>query len=257
MVDFGDMLKDLQERRALPPAERAYLDEKEYFESNVPHIVRDEAMRDRHTAEVRVVTLGARASEKYVTDIKDVEGEARSDDLVSARYRDDGGVLVTVDDFRSAKRIIHYPTEGDRISESMGAGDRLDPIVRAMDAGAVVSVAGRDVDRSWKDSEDKWVTITEFHALRIGLGEQTLEQLRTPELGSLTDAALRHHEAKGQDAKDSIARAYLAQPHLAFRLTKLTQKYEREDARKLLDTRAKGPSTGVDLSSMKTVSNER
>jgi len=257
MVDFGEMLKDLQERRALPPAERAYLDEKEYFESNVPHIVRDEAMRDANTSEVRVVTLGDRADDRYVSDFKDVTGERRSDHMVMASYRDDGLPILTGEDYRASRRIVHYPTEGDRLMESTGGGDRLDPIVRGMQAGEVVSIAGRDVDRSWKDSSDKWRTVTEFHALRIGLGEQTLEQLRTPEPGSLTDAALRHHEAKGQDAKDSIARAYITQPHLAFRLEKLTGKYERENARKALETGAKGPSTGVDVSSIKTASNER
>lgn len=257
MVDFGKAMRDLQERRALPPAERAYLDEKEHFESNVPHIVRDEAMRDANTAEVRVVILGDRADDMYVTDFKDVTGERRSDHVVKGSYNDDGRPIETMDDHRAAKRFMHYPTEGDRLIESTGGGDRLDPIVRGMQAGAVVTIAGRDVDRRWKDIDDRWRTVTEFHALRIGLGEQTLEQLRTPEPGSFTDAALRHHEAKGQDAKDSIARAYITQPHLAFRLEKLTGKYERENARKALDTGAKGPSTGVDLPSIKSVSNER
>lgn len=261
MVDFEKALRDMQERRALPPAERAYLDEKERFESNVGHIVRDEAIRDAHSHDVRVVTLADRAYDRHVQGFKDVTGEYRSDNVISASYHDDGHALVdTKEDYAALKRIMHYESEGDRLSEEMGIGDRLDPIVRAMDAGAVVTVAGRDIDRSWRDSDGAKHTVTEFHAMRIALGERTLQQLVTPELGSLTDAALRHNAAKDQDAKDSITRAFLSQPHVAHRIAKLTERYERQDAAKATETGAKGPakqSDDIGIAAARSASNER
>lgn len=260
MVDFGEMLKNLKEHNALPPQERAYLEEKSQFESNVPWIVKDEAMRNANAVELRVLTLGTRASDLYVQNFKDVTGEYRSSNQIKGAYLDDGRPMEGSDDYKAGKRFVHYESEGDRLSESLGIGDRLDPIVRGMDTGAIVSVAGRDVDRKFKNLNDEWKTVTEFHAMRIGLGELSMEELSRPLPGSLTDFALRHHAAKDQVEKDAIAKDFLSQPQPAARVARLAGKYERSAAAKGVDTGAKGPSVssdGVDVSQMRSMSNER
>ncbi len=247
MVDFAQLLKDLEKHRALPARERAYVEEKRRFESSVPFIVKDERMRDSNIAQLKVVTLGDRAVDRYVNDMVDVSGESRSGHVITAIHHADGGPVGNdMVRYSAAGRIVYYESEGERLSEEWGFGDRLDPIVRGMETGAVVTVAGRDVERSWVDADRRTRTVTEFHAMRIGLGEMTMDQLRIHEKGGLADAAIRHAAAPDRDARDAIAKEYLSQPQQVARIDRLAARYERSDAARtsvgVRETGARGPT---------------
>lgn len=211
MVDFSLLLAKSEERAKLSPQERKDLDARERFASDAHHVVRDERMRDEHSLELRVVTLGTHADMRNVR-MKDAAGEYRAENVMMFAYRDDGR---PIDGSGGMKQILHIPSEADRLTEERGGEDRLDAIHRKADQGVVISVLGRDVQRSWKRSDDTWAKTTEFHAQRIGLGEMTREQLMARAPGGLAEASERFVSAEDDRSREAVARAYLRQEPFA------------------------------------------
>lgn len=228
MVDFGLLLAKSEERARLSPQERKDLEARERFASDAHHVVRDERMRDEHSLELRVVTLGTHADTRNVR-MKDAAGEYRAENVMMFAYRDDGR---PIDGASGMKQIVHIPSEADRLIGERGGVDRLDAIHRKADQGVVISVLGRDVQRSWKRSDDTWAKTTEFHAQRIGLGELTREQLMAREPGGLAEASERYVAARDDRARESVSRAYLGQELMA-------------EAGSIVRGITKGPSDGI------------
>lgn len=218
------------------------MDEKDYFESNSAFVAKDEAMRDENSHELRVVILGGAPDLRYLSGFRDVSNETRSDVVLHASYLEDGREIDWGSDHRSARRVLYYPSEAERLTASNDGDDRLQSLARSIDAGSVVSMLGRDVSRSWKDSSDHWRTTVEFHAMRIGLGEQTREQLMAVEPGGLADLSIRRAAAIERSERDAVDAEYLARPGSMANVAKRLNTMERSVERTA--TGAKGPASG-------------
>lgn len=205
---FANLIKRSKEKAAMPEGERRLLEARETFARNAIHVVRDEASRDEHSLEHRVVVLGTHADTRHLENFKDASGERRSDNALQLAYRDDG---LPIDGREGMKTVIHFESEADRLTQENGGIDRIDDVARAADAGVTVSMLGRDVERSWRKSDDTWHKTTEFHAQRIAIGTVSREELMAREPGGLVEASERYVAAEGPEAKEAIARAHLRQ----------------------------------------------
>jgi hypothetical protein len=235
-VDFGEALRKMRERNALSPEEKAALEARERFADDAREIVKDADMRDVHSVDLRTVTLAVHPDVRGSYRMKDVSGERIEPTVLLIGYRDDG---QPYDPERHdlLKRAVFYPSEAQIASERGVGGRGLDHIVRDLDESSRVTMLGRSVPRNWKDRGGKWQTVHEFHAMRIGEGVQTREQLMAQDPGGLVSVS-RRYVAAGTDAeREAIAREHLGQEPAKAGLA--AQAASVGEAR---STGAKGPS---------------
>jgi hypothetical protein len=226
-IDFGKLLQDSRERAAMDPAARKELEAREAFATDAREVVKDDDMRIAFSLERRVVTLGAEPDVRFHSQFKDVEGERRTDAIIGLNYLPDGGEITSANVDRREKAVF-YPSEADRIADRDARGEGLDRHLPGLEQGAKVTMLGKSVPRKWKDGSDRWRTTHEFHAMRMGVGELTREQLVSVDPGGLVSASRRYVSAETDQQREDVAREFLGQEPRSAKLP------------------VRGPSAGMD-----------
>lgn len=240
-VDFGKLLRDSQARAAMDPAARKDLEAREAFASDARHVVESDDQRVAFSLERRVVTLGAEPDVSFRSNFKDVEGERRTDPLIGIYYLPDGAEL-TSDNVDRRQRAMFYPSEADRIADRDSHGEGLDRYLPGLEKGAKVTMLGKSVPRKWKDSSDRWRTTHEFHAMRMGVGDLTREQLVSVDPKGLVSASRRYMAAGNDQQREDVAREFLGQEPRSSKLPVRGPAAAMEDGVVAAADRSKGGS---------------
>ena len=240
-VDFGKLMRDSQERAAMDPAARKELEAREAFARDARHVVASDDQRIAFSLERRVVTLGAEPDVSFHSQFRDVEGERRTDALIGINYLADGG-LITNENVGDRQRAMFYPSEADRIADRDRHGEGLDRYLPGLEKGAKVTMLGKSVPRKWKDRSDRWHTTQEFHAMRMGVGELTREQLVAIDPNGLVSASRRYMAAENDQQREDIAREFLGQEPRSSKLPVRGPAAAMEDGIVAAADRSKGGS---------------
>lgn len=216
-IDFEKMLRDSQERAAMDPDARKELEAREAFARDARHVVASDDQRLAFSLERRVVTLGAEPDVSFHSQFRDVEGEKRTDALIGINYLADGGA-ITNENVGLRQKAVFYPSEADRLADRDTHGDGLDRYLPGLEKGAKVTMLGKSVPRKWKDRSDRWHTTHEFHAMRMGVGELTREQLVSIDPKGLVSASRRYMAAENDQQREDVAREFLGQEPRSTRL---------------------------------------
>jgi hypothetical protein len=208
--NFDRLRADADNRRAMDPAALEQLEAREEFARNARHVVNDDDMRVGNSLELRVVTLAAHPDMRYSDSRKDVTGEQRTGAIMYMVSHDDGRPFDGTA-HQDLKRSMYYPSEAERLVEESRHGSGLDAHVEGLRSGSKVSMLGKEVSRNWKDGSGAWKTVKEFHAMRMGPGEMTREQLSSLDPGGLVAASRRYFRAETELERDAIARERLGQ----------------------------------------------
>lgn len=209
-IDFAKLGEDMARKRAMSPEDRADLEAREEFGRNARHVVNDDDMRVGNSPELRVVTLGADPDVRFSDRRRDVTGENRTGAIMYMVHHDDGRAFDG-NDHAQLRRSMYYPSEAERLLDEPKGGEGLDGHVPGLRAGSKVSMLGKEVSRNWKDGSGAWRTVKEFHAMRMGPGEMTREQLSALDPGGLVSASRRYHRAENEADREAIAREHLGQ----------------------------------------------
>lgn len=238
--DFAKLNAVSAEKRAMSPQDRAERKARDDFGHNARHVVNDDDMRVGNSVELRVVTLGADPEDRLSDRRRDVTGEKLSGAIMYMVHHDDGRPFDGSAS-QDLRRSMYYPSEAERLLEEPNGGHGLDAHISGLRAGSKVSMLGKEVSRNWKDGTGAWKTVREFHAMRMGPGEMTREQLSALDPGGLVAASRRHFRAETDVQREEIAREHLGQEP-----SKATLSGQTVSVTEVRSTGAKGPSVRDD-----------